>query len=214
MKLLLLGATGQTGRHLLRQALDRGHHVTAFVRHPDAVALQHDRLSVVQGDATDADAVRDAASGHDGALFAIGANNPMKESTLVSDATRNVVAALSAAGGGRLVAISVLGVGDSAGEGTFFYDNVLSKTFLRGALADRERQEAALRDAPPSVRWTAVRATLLTDDPPRFAPTILTDGAPGTLAEVPRADLAAFMLDALEGDQYVGQAPAVGYPAS
>ena len=214
MDLLLLGASGQTGRHLLQQALGRGHKVTAFVRHPDRLAFSHDRLTVVQGDATDADAVRRAASGHDGALFAIGANNPVKESTLVSDATRNVVGALDAHGGGRLVAISVLGVGDSAGEGTPFYNVVLTHTLLRGAMADRERQEQVLREAPPSVRWTAVRATLLKDEPPRGNPTVLTDGQPGTLADIPRADLAAFMLDALDDDRYVGQAPAVGYPAS
>ena len=213
MTVLLLGASGQTGRHLLRQALDRDHHVTAFVRHPDALAAEHPRLTVVTGDALDANAVREAAAGHDGALFAIGDSNPLKGSTLVSDATQNLVRALDAVGGGRLVAISVLGVGDSAREGTPFYNVVLSNTFLRGAIADRERQEAVLRDAPASVAWTAVRASLLTDDPPRFAPTALTDGQPGALAEIPRADLAAFMLDALASDRLAGQTPAVGYPA-
>lgn len=214
MKLFLFGATGATGRHVVRQALDRGHDVTAFVRDPERLGFDHDRLRPVAGNALDAAAVRAAVRGHEAVVFAIGDTNPLKTSTLVSDATRTAVDALAEAGGGRFVAISVLGTGNSAGEGTPLYDLVLRHTVLRGAIADRERQEAVLRAAPPEVEWVAVRAPLLTDGPPRFAPVVLADGEPGVVAEIPRVDLAAYMLDQLAPGVPVRRAVAVGYPPS
>jgi len=53
MKLFVIGATGGTGREIVQQALERGHHVTAFVRSPETVTLRHERLSVLKGDVTD-----------------------------------------------------------------------------------------------------------------------------------------------------------------
>ena len=56
MRLLIFGATGGTGRELIRQALDRGHSVTAFARDPSALE-ERDGLSPIAGDVLDAPAV-------------------------------------------------------------------------------------------------------------------------------------------------------------
>ena len=65
MKLLVFGATGGTGRQTVEQALAQGHQVTAFVRQPTALTMQHPNLTVVQGDAQDKDAVRKVVPGRD-----------------------------------------------------------------------------------------------------------------------------------------------------
>lgn len=46
MKITILGATGQTGQHLVNQALQQGHTVTAVVRNPGKIAVHHDNLKV------------------------------------------------------------------------------------------------------------------------------------------------------------------------
>ncbi len=57
MRLLVIGATGGTGRELVRQGLERGHEVAALVRRPSNLRLQHERLSIHQGDVLDYAAV-------------------------------------------------------------------------------------------------------------------------------------------------------------
>ena len=50
MRLLIIGATGGTGLQVTRQAVEGGHHVTAFVRSPQKLGPPHDRVTVRQGD--------------------------------------------------------------------------------------------------------------------------------------------------------------------
>lgn len=63
MKLTIFGATGGTGRHIVDQALEAGHHVTAVVRNPQRMPVSHPRLEVVTADITDADALVPAVRG-------------------------------------------------------------------------------------------------------------------------------------------------------
>ncbi|RYF53155.1 MAG: NAD-dependent epimerase/dehydratase family protein, partial [Cytophagaceae bacterium] len=72
MKFAILGATGGTGRELLQQALDRGHQVTAIVRHPDAVSMTHNRLRVVRGDVMQPDTLAPALLGQDAVVSVVG----------------------------------------------------------------------------------------------------------------------------------------------
>src|SRR6266436_9262191 len=72
MRLLIIGATGGTGRELVKQALERGHQVTAFVRTPARLRLAHERLTVVRGDVLDRSSVEAAVRGHDAVLSALG----------------------------------------------------------------------------------------------------------------------------------------------
>ena len=57
MKIIVFGATGGTGREIVKQALERGHDVTAFVRNPDKVKMTHERLSIEKGNVMDASSV-------------------------------------------------------------------------------------------------------------------------------------------------------------
>jgi putative NADH-flavin reductase len=72
MNLLILGATGGTGRALVEQALEQGHTVTAFARDPSKVRITHQNLHIVKGDILDYDSVETALRGQDAALSALG----------------------------------------------------------------------------------------------------------------------------------------------
>lgn len=50
MKVAIFGATGGTGRIMVRKALERGHEVTAAARNPSALPENHERLRVVEAD--------------------------------------------------------------------------------------------------------------------------------------------------------------------
>ena len=88
MKLVIFGANGSTGRLLTEQALEAGHTVTAFTRHADAFPIHHERLHVVQGDAFDPAAVRQAVAGQDAVLSSLGTRYSRKPITLYSGRRR------------------------------------------------------------------------------------------------------------------------------
>ena len=72
MNLAVFGATGGVGREVVTQALDRGDHVTAYVRNPAKLDLAHPDLTVTGGDLTDAGAVQRAVHGADAVISALG----------------------------------------------------------------------------------------------------------------------------------------------
>ena len=209
MKVLVFGASGGTGRELLGQALDKGMEVTAFVRDAAKVHdIQHPNFATVSGDVLNPEDVSRAVDGHDAVLFAVGAGP--KRSTIREQGTRVVIEAMQKTGVKRLVCLSSFGVGDSRADLSFFTRYVVVGMYLRHAFADHERQEALVRQC--ALDWTLVR-------PPHLKPGAHTGKyrhgltlAYGDIEGwISRADLADFMLEQLEDDRYLRQAPRVSY---
>ena len=71
-RVLIVGATGGTGRQLLAQALERGYVVTALVRDPGRLSIEHPHLTVVRGDVLDYATVEKAMRGQDAVISALG----------------------------------------------------------------------------------------------------------------------------------------------
>ena len=92
MKILVIGAAGKSGEALVKQALADGHEVTAFVH--DASDYKQPDVKVVEGDVLDAAKVNSAVAGQDAVLDALGGHTPYKETTLETNAARNVVNAM------------------------------------------------------------------------------------------------------------------------
>lgn len=207
MKLLIFGSTGGTGRELVRQALSQGHDVTAFARHP--TEHDHERVTTVQGDVTDAAAVRDAVPGHDAVLCAIGAP-ALARTTVRTDGTRHIVAAMADAGVRRLVCQSSLGVGDSLAVPMPLYVKLFFPVVLRRTFADHEGQEHLIRQS--ALDWTIVRPTKMVDgERTGVYRSGLTDTTEKVKVKVSRADVADFMLRQLTDDRYLRLAPWVSY---
>src|SRR5690348_11135207 len=104
MRLFILGATGGIGRQLVDQALQRRHHVPAFVRSPQKLGARRDGLTVIEGDVHHADAMSRALAGHDAVLSTLGPSGPARN-TITSDSARATVAAMQSAGINRLLVV-------------------------------------------------------------------------------------------------------------
>lgn len=65
LDIVVFGATGEVGTHIVQEALDRGHRVTAVSRRPESVEKEHENLGVVKGDLLDADSVSSIVAGKD-----------------------------------------------------------------------------------------------------------------------------------------------------
>ena len=116
MKVLVIGATGGTGRALVEQGLARGHDVTAFVRNPAGLPVQHQRLVVARGDVLDPASVEAAVRGQDAVLCALGHKRWFYPNRILSDGTRNLIGAMESQGVRRLVCETALGIGDTWGR--------------------------------------------------------------------------------------------------
>ena len=93
MKLALLGATGFVGSALLNEALDRGHSVTAIVRHPEKLA-KRERLIAVAGDVYETARLALLLQGHEAVMSAF--NPGWKDPKLYDDQVRGTVSILAA----------------------------------------------------------------------------------------------------------------------
>jgi putative NADH-flavin reductase len=192
-KLLLLGATGATGRQLLAQALEQGHEITALVRKRDKLILDSARLSMVIGDARDPAAVDDAVEGMEAVLCALGTRSARSfvSSDLMTASMQALVPAMKRRGVRRLIVESALGVGASAG-GAPLSARLAFATALRQLGKDKAEAEAYLRAS--DLDWTVVYPPSLTNGPLtggyRYGHTLALKGVPS----ISRADVAHFML--------------------
>ena len=206
MRLLVIGATGGTGRELVQQALAEGHEVTAFVRDPARLPIEHANLRVAQGDVLNYATVEAAMRGQDAVLSALGHRTFFRPTKIQSEGMRNILRAMEACGVSRLICETALGLGNSIFRmgipGTFvFLPLVLPFYFW-----DKARQEDLIMASDRD--WTIVRPGILTSGAARrkyrHGPKVGNYFWPASSA---RADVADFMLKQLKDDRYVGLAP-------
>jgi uncharacterized protein YbjT (DUF2867 family) len=200
MKVLVLGATGGTGRLIVRDALTKGHSVVALVR-SKARALDLPGADLIEGDARDEGALMRALDGCDAVISALGTGIGFRKVDLLAVATRALVTAMARNGVRRLVCISALGVGDSRGHGGFVFDRLFQPLLLRHAYKDKDRQEAAIRAS--SLDWVVVRPGMLTDDPASGSVRAVTDLAGVKGGKIARADVARFVVEQLTADTWL-----------
>lgn len=208
-KILVLGATGGTGRLIVKEAVARGHEVSALVRSPEKAGdLKGARL--VAGDARDVGALRSALKGQDAVVSALGTPaSPFKEVTLLSTATQALVTAMQEEHVSRLVAITGIGAGNSAGHGGFLFDKLILPLILRNVYADKNRQEAIIGTS--GLDWVVVRPAVLNDKPGRGNVRALTDLSEFHGGTVSREDVARFVLDQVGTDRWVRQSPLIAW---
>jgi uncharacterized protein len=89
--IIVFGAAGTAGQRIVKEAATRGHRVVAAVRRPDAAPAQPAGVTLVQGDATNADDVARLAQGADAVVLAVG--GPGR--TLYRDAAETVSSSLA-----------------------------------------------------------------------------------------------------------------------
>lgn len=209
MKVVVFGASGGTGIKIVEQALAAGHVVTAFVRNPAKLALQHANLTFCQGDVTDANAVAFAVAGQDAVLSALGPARPPVPG-MMETAARNIVAAMTKQGVRRLISTTGAGVRDPQ-DRPKPVDHLMKGllTLVAGAvLRDSAANVAVIRGS--DLDWTIVRFPRLTDGPHTGTYRVGYLGQDsGT--QLARADGADFVLKELRTDKYIRQMPVVSY---
>ncbi len=209
MHITVIGAAGKSGAAVVQQALAAGHTVTAFVHHSEGYTPSGN-VTVVEGDSTDLAAISAAITGSAAIVDCIGGTTPYKHTELERNTAGTVIQAVrEAAIGGqspaRLVAISMIGIGDSMQQTPFWYEYLMMPTFLRGATPDKTAMEAEIKQS--GIPFILVRPPLLTDAAATGIIKVLEPTETGH--KITRADLAHFIVEQLTADTYLNQAVTV-----
>ncbi|MEX1362483.1 MAG: NAD(P)H-binding protein [Nannocystaceae bacterium] len=188
MKILLLGASGRTGREILARALDAGSEVTALVRHEaKRPKISHERLSVCVGDPCDVQDLKRLMPGHDVVMSVLGPRRPWRSATAVyPDSGAAIVDAMQQSGVERLLVTS---------SGLLFPGGGLLlralKWLVRRMVADARRMEERIRAS--GLDWTIARTSFLTNAD-ATSHRVADDALPAGRGAVARAAVATFLL--------------------
>lgn len=204
MQILIVGATGGTGKQAVEQALQRGHFVTALVRNPSKLSIQNPKLTVLTGDVLKLDTLLPAVRRQDAVICSLG-NGLQKDDHTVSEGTKNLIVAMHEVGVRRLLVVSSFGVGDSY-AGASLSSKLIVKTLLKNPIADKEIQERAVRES--GLDWLIVRPTRLTDDAAtgKYNVEEHMKFSAFAMPRITRADVAAFLLDQLDKNTWLDKA--------
>lgn len=207
MNVIIFGATGSIGRHLVGQACAQGHKVTAFARNAGAIKHTHANLKIVAGDVLDPEAVADAVQEHDAALCALGAG---RKGSVRASGTANIIKGMHRHRIKRFICQTTLGAGDSAANLNFFWKYIMFGLLLRPMFADHAQQENHIMAS--GLDWTIVRPGAFTDGPETGNYKHgFSASEKNTALKISRADVAAFMLAQLNDDTYLHKTPGLSY---
>jgi uncharacterized protein YbjT (DUF2867 family) len=160
-RVLVLGATGGTGRHVVQQALEAGFEVAVLVRDPAKLSPAPPRVRVHIGDVLrDAAVLATAVANQDAVISTLGVGQSFKSGGLIGRSAPGLVAAMQVHGVRRLVFTSAFGVGATYRD-TPLLPRVFIATLLRDVYADKQAGEAVIQAS--SLDWTIVYPVGLTD---------------------------------------------------
>lgn len=203
MRLAVLGAAGRTGKLIVEQALGHGDDVIAL-QHERRLGIEHPRLTIVDGDARDFDAVRALVEGGDAVATALGRSSGAPRDLLESSAA-TLVHAMAEADVSRVAAVSAAGAFARTDRRLSLRFRALIATSLRASYDDLEAMER--RFMASGLDWTIVRPYGLSDGELTGRYRISPDGALLPKASrVSRADVAAFVLKALSTGAFARKA--------
>ena len=202
MKLAIFGATGNTGVELVKQALEIGHQVTAFVRDPDRLLIEDEELKVVTGDVFDPESVSEALQGQDVVVCALGSGSDLKKTSVRTTGTINIIHALKRHSVQRLLVVTAMGVGESW-DTLSLINKFFFAVFLKSTREDHESQKTAVKES--GLDWTIFRASGLTDEPLTGVYEIGENILANT-SRIPRADVAHAILKEVQENSLVHKA--------
>jgi len=207
MRIVIFGATGQTGRLVTNQAVSAGHDVTAFVRDPGRPNVPGGSVRVVQGNVLDAALVDRAVAGREAVLVAL-ATATRGQPPVLPEGIRHILDSMEKHGVRRIVVLSAAGaLHEPAGSVVGSLGLRLARAYLPGVYREHRAMLEELRTR--NLDWIAVRPVILTNGPRTGRYRVVVEGIPRWGFRISRADVADFMIRQVTSDEFVRKLPAV-----
>jgi nucleoside-diphosphate-sugar epimerase len=215
MRILILGATGRTGKLVLEQSLQRRYTVNVLVRDKSKL-LQHDEwLTAFEGSPEDKIALGTAMKGCEAIISALNISRvsdfPWSKLRSAKDflsvTMKNIIELAPRHNIERIIFTSAWGVGETRKEIPGWFRWFIDHSNIRYPYEDHARQEVLLKST--SLHWTSVRAAGLTNSKKKKKIIVSFNNEPKPRLTISRGNVAGFMLDVLEKNLYLGQMPVV-----
>jgi putative NADH-flavin reductase len=205
--LTVFGATGNTGSKIVELALAQGHRITILVRDKKKLGQLVNRLTVIEGNVLDSDAIGKAIPpGTDAVLSALGhsKNTPKDVETV---ALRNIVGSMEKNSVKRLVVLANAAISDPKDKPTSSQKlyRLLLRIFERDVYDDSVTKGSVVKNS--DLDWTIVRTSLLTNSGPSNEKYRVGYMEKGVGVRISRADMAEFMLKCVFEGKYIRESP-------
>jgi uncharacterized protein YbjT (DUF2867 family) len=213
MRVCIVGASGKLGQYMVQHALDRDYEVVGVCRAESVEKLNafKGRIAVIPGATNDAEVIKRALSGCDGVLVVLVPRGVHGYSTGTAQAVLD-----HAPPGARLVFSSGWHITRDGQDVYSWKLKAIVKVFgplaRLARFADLDDQvEACRRVFASDTRWTVVRGSDLEEGESQGLPVWSRHvGDPILESNITRrVDFALFMVEALENDELVHEAPAI-----
>lgn len=194
MNILVFGATGKTGVHVVNQLLEKQHTVTAYVRSASKITQKNPNLKVIENSMDNSSALAEAMKGQDAVVTCLGSGTLKKSNTLATFG-KQIHDAMNSAGVTRIVYMASSGIHQEIkGIAGFIVTMILGNVLTDHANAVKYFMHDAYT-------YTIARPVQINDGP--LTGTYLTsnEGVPGS-KPIARANVAHFIVDALETGNY------------
>ena len=209
MNVLIIGASRGIGLEVLKLALDYNHLVTALVRYPEKLNVEDDKLWLEKGDILDVGSISHVLKDQDVVCCTIGINPTFNKVTVFSEGTKNLIQEMKKAGVKRLICVTGIGGGDSKGHGGFLYDKLINPLILGRIYEDKDRQESIVKAS--DIEWIIVRPGFLTNGKLTKDYKVFIDLKRVTAGKISRKDVAHFIINQFETNEYLGKTPLLTY---
>ena len=209
MKILVLGATGRTGKHVIEEALKKGHKIVAVARDPGK--LKKYDISVIKGTPYDYEIIEKAIEGCDAVINTLNVSRKSDSpwaslsapKDMISKSASNAIKAMEKTGNKRFVALSTIGAGRSWNTSPAILKFIVSISNLRHAFADHGRQEEMLENSP--VEYTICRAPMLSNEINTSGAVATREGNPPNSTKLSRNSAAEFFIRIIENKEFLRQ---------
>jgi putative NADH-flavin reductase len=210
LRVVVFGATGNIGRHVVEQLLAAGHQVTAYVRNPGKLTMAHPSFTIIQGELDDRTEIARAVDGADAVISALGPTlRRGATGTPLTEGTQRIVEAMLAAGVHRFIGLATPAVADPRDLPTLKGKllRLMPRLFLPNALTELIGMTEAITSS--ELNWTIARITAPTDTPAKGSLRAGFLGRDKVGWAMARADIGRFLVGQLTDDRYYRAAPAI-----
>ena len=206
MNIIVFGASGSVGIELVKQSLEKGFQVTAFVRNPTNFPLQlNEQLKIFQGDVRNLTDVKNALENQDAVFCTLGDG---KIGKIRTEGTQNIISAMQFLSKKRLICQTTLGMGESYENLNFIWKHIMFGWLLKKAFKDHQQQENLVLNS--NLDYTLVRPSALIDGEIDQKYEIGFDGKrKGLTLKISRKNVADFMLKQLDDKTYLRKAVSI-----
>lgn len=210
MELTVFGASGAIGRLLIKQALDKGYSVRAYVRNPSKLDLKHQNLVIIQGDLHDFEKIKQAISGVDAVISALGP--PLKRTYKdfsVLEGHKNIIKSMEQENVKRFITIATPSVKSTEDKPSLItkMPTLMAKLFFPSAY--KEIVQVGLEVQASQLDWTIVRF-IAPNNKPQSEKIKISFGDTKISWGISRADIANFLFTQIQDKQYIRSMPIIG----